>query len=392
MKRKLWLILTGAFVVAIILCLFLSRTMIYAKIPRVEAGTFAEGSLRKTYTINGTYLALDAQNVSIASDYVYSAVVQEACVQAGEMVKEDQVLYRCKPSAEILDEMKNAKAALDEARLQLVQEQGDEELYAAYMEYIELEDAKYTAPADEPIDTMLAEAKEKLAVMVGDEDSQKQLEQLRKRIRRLEQSEELYLQIQSIVQEMEEVKAPISGLLVSMSFQNGDVLHTGDICAVISDAEEMTADFPLTGEQAAFYMSRLSLEDCRVRVGNATVSVQEPQLITTGAKPCLRCTAPYNNALYGINAVLELEFLTVGGILLPRSAVETVSERTVAFYIISQREGFFGKEHYVQRKEAVLLDWDADHVMIRTDMSLGTTLVLASSQPLADECTVLVIN
>ena len=91
---------------------------------------------------------------------------------------------------------------------------------------------------------------------------------------------------------------------------------------------------------------------------------------------------------------MELELLTLAGTLLPRNALHTDAEqsRQVSFYVTEQRSGFFGMETIVKRKTATLLDWDAEYVMVLTDLPLVTPVVVSASAELYDDCVVLVTD
>ena len=103
-------------------------------------------------------------------------------------------------------------------------------------------------------------------------------------------------------------------------------------------------------------------------------------------------TAPFDSALYGASATMELELLTAEGVLLPRSAVCGEQGRQVTFYVLEQRDGFFGAETVARQRTAALLYWDGENAMVVTDLPLATAVIVGTSGELADGCAVLVTD
>ncbi|MGN1250054.1 MAG: hypothetical protein ACI4XW_08220 [Candidatus Spyradocola sp.] len=392
MKKKLLAALLCAFFALAAVCLFCSRSWLLSGTPRVQTQPFGYGSLHKKYSLSGTYRAQDAAEVIVEATDEFTAVVQEVCVTPGQRVQAGDVLYRCAVSPELEQRLASAKEALDTARLALMQEERDEVLYAAYARYIAAEDAALLAPEDEQTQKAVREAREALSALTDTRERQAQLNALRSRSEKLRRCEENYLALKAARDGLSVVRAPRDGIVAEVRLEAGDALRTGVCCAVVAGGEELAAQFPVTQEQAAFFSNRAGIGACRIRIGNALVQAREPELVMRGGQGCLQVTAPFDSALYGANATMEVELLTAEGVLLPRSAVCGEQGRQVTFYVLEQRNGFFGTEIIAQLKTAVLLDWDEDNTMVLTDLPLVTPVIVSASGDLTDGCTVLVTD
>ena len=392
MKKKLLAALLCAFFALAAVCLFCSRSWLLSGTPRVQTQPFGYGSLHKRYSLSGTYRAQDAAEVIVEASDEFAAVVREVCVTPGQRVQAGDVLYRCAVSPELEQRLASAKEALDTARLALAQEERDEALYAAYARYIAAEDAALLSPEDEQTQKEVREAKEALSALTDTREKQAQLSALRSRSDALRRCEENYLALQAVRDGLSVVRAPRDGVVAEVRLEAGDALRTGVCCAVVAGGEELAAQFPVTQEQAAFFANRAGIGACRVRIGNALVQAREPELIARGGQSCLQVTAPFDSALYGASATMELELLTAEGVLLPRSAVCGEQGRQVTFYVLEQRDGFFGAETVARQRTAALLDWDGEHAMVVTDLPLATAVIVGTSGELADGCAVLVTD
>lgn len=392
MKKKLLAALLCAFFALAAVCLFCSRSWLLSGTPRVQTQPFGYGSLHKKYSLSGTYRAQDAAEVIVEATDEFAAVVQEVCVTVGQRVQAGDVLYRCAVSPELEQRLASAKEALDTARLALVQEERDEALLAAYARYIAAEDAALLSPEDEQTQKEVREAKEALSALTDTREKQAQLSALRSRSDALRRCEENYLALQAVCDGLSVVRAPRGGVVAEVRLEAGDALRTGVCCAVVAGGEELAAQFPVTQEQAAFFANRARIGACRIRIGNALVQAREPELIARGGQSCLQVTAPFDSALYGSSATMELELLTAEGVLLPRGAVCGEQGRQVTFYVLEQRDGFFGTETVARQRTAALLDWDGENAMVVTDLPLATAVIVGTSGELADGCAVLVTD
>lgn len=392
MKKKVLAALLCVFFALAALCLFLSRSWIYSDTPRVQTQPFAYASLHKRYSLSGTYRAQDAAEVIVESAEEFTAVVQEVCVTPGQRVQAGDALYRCAVSPELEQRLASAKEALDTARLALVQEERDEALLAAYARYIAAEDAALLSPEDEQSQKEVREAKEALSALTDTREKQAQLSALRSRSEKLRKCEENYLALRAVRDGLSVVRAPRDGVVAEVRLEAGDAMRTGVCCAVVAGGEELAAQFSVTQEQAAFFANRAGIGACRIRIGNALVQAREPELTARGGQSCLQVTAPYDSALYGSSATMELELLTAEGVLLPRSAVCGEQGRQVTFYVLEQRDGFFGTETVAKQRTAALLDWDGENAMVVTDLPLATAVIVGTSGELADGCAVLVTD
>ena len=391
-KKKLLTALLCLFFALVVVCLFLSRSWLLSGTPRVQTQPFGYGGLHKKYSLSGAYRAQDAAEVVVEAADEFTAVVQEVCATSGQRVRAGDVLYRCAVSAELEQEVVRAKDALDTARLELLQEKQDEALYAAYARYIAAEDAALLSPGDEQTQKAVREAREALSALTDTRERQAQLNALRSRSEKVRRCEENYLALLAVREGLAAVRAPQDGIVAKVGLETGDTLRTGVCCAVVAGGEELAVQFPVTQEQAAFFSNRAGIGACRIRIGNALVQAREPELIMRGGQGCLQVTTPFDSALYGANATMELELLTAEGVLLPRSAVCGEQSRQVTFYALEQRNGFFGTELIAKLKTAVLLDWDEDNAMVLTDLPLVTPVIVSASGDLTDGCTVLVTD
>lgn len=394
MKKKLLTALLCVFFALAALCLFLSRSWINSDTPRVQTQSFEQGALHKRYSLKGEYRAQGAAEVVVNAQDAFTATVQEVCATPGQRVQAGDALYRCAVHSELKQRLGEKKEALDAARLELVQGEQDETLLTAYERYIAAEDAAMLSPEDEQAQRAAQQAKEDLTALTDTRERQAQLKSLRSRTERLRRCEEDYLELTEVCDSLAVVRAPQDGVVAELRLEAGDPLRTGVCCAVVASSDELAAQFPVTQEQATFFANRAGISACRIRIGNAMIQAREPELVMVGTQSCLQVTTPFNGALYGANAVMELELLTLAGTLLPRNALHTDAEqsRQVSFYVTEQRSGFFGMETIVKRKTATLLDWDAEYVMVLTDLPLVTPVVVSASAELYDDCVVLVTD
>ena len=391
-NKKLLTALLCLFFALVVVCLFLSRSWLYSGTPRVQTEPFGHGSLHKKYSLSGTYQALDAEYVIVEASDDFTAVVQQVCVTPGQRVQAGDMLYRCAVSLELEQQLSSAKYALDAARLELLQEKRDEELLTAVERYIDAQDTAMRLPGDADAQQEAESAREELAALADTRDRQMQLSSLRSRSEKVRRCEENYLALLAVREGLAAVRAPQDGIVAKVGLEAGDTLRTGVCCAVVAGGEELAVQFPVTQEQAAFFSNRAGIGACRIRIGNALVQAREPELIMRGGQGCLQVTTPFDSALYGANATMELELLTAEGVLLPRSAVCGEQSRQVTFYALEQRNGFFGTELIAKLKTAVLLDWDEDNAMVLTDLPLVTPVIVSASGDLTDGCTVLVTD
>lgn len=389
-RKKVLGILLAVYAVLIVVCFLFSRSLLYSDTPRVTVGAFSYGNLHKRYTLQGSYQAEFSTPVVIDPERQYEAIVTEVCATPGSSVGEGDVLYKCRVSPALQEDLHKAKQALDTARLELLEAQWDDSLYAAYVRYIAAEDACLAEAEDPQLQESVAQAQAELLSLADTKQKQAQLDTLRRTYSTLSAREDEYLTLTRLCDALETVRAPSAGFLISLPLYPDDVLRTDRACAVLSQSDLLIAQFPLTQEQAAFYLSNEGVVSSQVRIGNATISASVPTLISTGEKPCLQLATPYSSALYHANVTLEIDLLTAEGMLLPRTAVHRIDGRQASFFAIDYREGFFGREAFVVEEQASLLDWDDEYVMLKTERAVGSAVVVESTQDLSDRCTVLI--
>ena len=131
---KKWIaLLLGLVLAAAGICLFLSRTWMWADVPRVVSGTLSTGSVTKRFSLNAGLEAEAGVDVVPDERLDASLIVQEVCVRVGDAVEAGQTLLRCRPSAALTEELATAEQALERARLSALEARaGTEEVYAAY--------------------------------------------------------------------------------------------------------------------------------------------------------------------------------------------------------------------------------------------------------------------
>ena len=90
---KKWIaLLLGLVLAAAGICLFLSRTWMWADVPRVVAGTLSTGSVTKRFSLNAELEAEAGVDVVPDERLDASLIVQEVCVRVGDAVEAGQTL------------------------------------------------------------------------------------------------------------------------------------------------------------------------------------------------------------------------------------------------------------------------------------------------------------
>ena len=113
---KKWIaLLLGLVLAAAGICLFLSRTWMWADVPRVVSGTLSTGSVTKRFSLNAELEAEAGVDVVPDERLDASLIVQEVCVRVGDAVEAGQTLLRCRPSAALTEELATAKQALEQS-------------------------------------------------------------------------------------------------------------------------------------------------------------------------------------------------------------------------------------------------------------------------------------
>lgn len=387
-RKKVLGILLAVYAVLIVVCFLFSRSLLYSDTPRVTVAPFPMATCisairSRAATRRVLHPGGDRPRKTIRSHRHGGLRDPRSSVGEGD------VLYKCRVSPALQEDLHKAKQALDTARLELLKTQWDDSLYAAYVRYIAAEDACLAEAEDPQLQESVAQARAELLSLADTKQKQAQLDTLRRTYSTLSAREDEYLTLTRLCDALETVRAPSAGFLISLPLYPDDVLRTDRACAVLSQSDLLIAQFPLTQEQAAFYLSNEGVVSSQARIGNATISASVPTLISTGEKPCLQLATPYSSALYHANVTLEIDLLTAEGVLLPRTAVHRIDGRQASFFAIDYREGFFGREAFVVEEQASLLDWDDEYVMLKTERAVSA-VVVESTQDLSDRCTVLI--
>ena len=185
---KKWIaLLLGLVLAAAGICLFLSRTWMWADVPRVVAGTLSTGSVTKRFSLNAELEAEAGVDVVPDERLDASLIVQEVCVRVGDAVEAGQTLLRCRPSAALTEELAAAEQALERARLSALEVRaGTEEVYAAYKSWEAAADAALQTPADAALAAQEARARAELDAASASADARARLSARLTAERRLE--------------------------------------------------------------------------------------------------------------------------------------------------------------------------------------------------------------
>ncbi len=387
MKKPLCLCLLTVFLLSAAVCLFLGRSWALAGLPQVKTGSFQKGSIVKRFTLSGSVRADEETLVVLEADSRYSARVEQLCVSVGESVEEGQELMRLSPCRELTNDLASARRSLEDARYALLQEE-DEELYLAYEAWTQAEDACLAAPEDERLRENCRAKKAALEKLCEGDGSQGKLDRLREKHRRLKAYEESVLHLQGLYDALSSVRAPRAGTVLMLAGRVGEEFSLTQPAAKIVSEEEVRLSFPLTAEQAAYYQMAEGVARCDLRLGAARFPIEPPMLCAEGGKQSLQAAAPGGPLFYGAGAVLELEFSSGSGYVLPRSAVSVGEDGLARYYVLQQRQGFFGTEDYAAEREAVWLDYDEENVLL-SDAATMETAIIETNAPLNDEGRVL---
>lgn len=168
MKRWVAFLLALVLVAAAV-CLFLSRTWMWADVPRVVAGTLNTGPVIKRFSLPAQLEATDGVYVVPDRNLSYSLIVEEVCVRVGEAVAAGQVLLRCASGKELMQALRAAEQTMERACLSALQaRQGTEASYEAYLAWEMASNAVLQNPLDAALAAQEAAARaalEKACVM-----------------------------------------------------------------------------------------------------------------------------------------------------------------------------------------------------------------------------------
>lgn len=392
MKKWGIISLTG-FVLLLLVCLFLSRTWIYAAVPRVRADVLAEGSVEKRIVVTSN-LVPDGGMEYIPHDQLnYEYTVKEVCASVGDEVQQGDVLLICEPGQALIDDLAQAERTVENARLSLLGE--DEEIQRCYALYRAYNDAINEERDNPNQPSRVKEARNQLESALRHEGIQDALTTYIQKQERLERDEQRYAELTALCERVREIVAPQDGVLSSLSGQVGESLFTTEPAVVVVRSSTLQGMFPITQEQAAYFQTAQIVSTCNLRVGGATLATPKPKLIANKGRPCLFVT--YNGSLsfQTMSCTLEVSLLCGQGMLLPRTAIaDTQAQKgSVALFILTQKDGFWGKEDYIKRIEVDVLDYDEEHLLLRPgSIGTGERVVVEYDRPLADAQQVLVVK
>lgn len=384
---KKWIaLLLGLVLAAAGICLFLSRTWMWADVPRVVSGTLSTGSVTKRFSLNAELEAEAGVDVVPDERLDASLIVQEVCVRVGDAVEAGQTLLRCRPSAALTEELATAEQALERARLSALEARaGTEEVYAAYK--------SWEAAADAALAAQEARARAELDAASASADARARLSARLTAERRLEAAQEEWTALQALTERAQALTAPQDGVVVYLAGAAGDEIRADETAATLSASPTLLVCAPATAEEAAYFATAQSLLRADVRIGQVSVPAGEPFAAARGGQPLLCAPVRIPGAGVGTACTLELELTSGDGMLLPRTAVDALREGTVTFFVIEERSGFFGPESFAVRVEAEALDWDEENVLVVVeDVSTHDPIIVESSAPLAEGMQVLLVE
>ena len=386
---KKWIaLLLGLVLAAAGICLFLSRTWMWADVPRVVSGTLSTGSVTKRFSLNAELEAEAGVDVVPDERLDASLIVQEVCVRVGDAVEAGQTLLRCRPSAALTEELATAEQALERARLSALEARaGTEEVYAAYKSWEAAADAALQTPADAALAAQEARARAELDAASASADARARLSARLTAERRLEAAQE------ALMERAQALTAPQDGVVVYLAGAVGDEIRADETAATLSASPTLLVCAPATAEEAAYFATAQSLLRADVRIGQVSVPAGEPFAAARGGQPLLCAPVRIPGAGVGTACTLELELTSGDGMLLPRTAVDALREGIVTFFVIEERSGFFGPESFAVRVEAEALDWDEENVLVVVeDVSTHDPIIVESSAPLAEGMQVLLVE
>lgn len=392
---KKWIaLLLGLVLAAAGICLFLSRTWMWADVPRVVSGTLSTGSVTKRFSLPAELEAEAGVDVVPDERLDASLIVQEVCVRVGDAVEAGQTLLRCRPSAALTEELATAEQALERARLSALEARaGTEEVYAAYKSWEAAADAALQTPADAALAAQEARARAELDAACASADARARLSARLTAERRLEAAQEEWTALQALTERAQALTAPQDGIVVYLAGAAGDEIRADETAATLSASPTLLVCAPATAEEAAYFATAQSLLRADVRIGQVSVPAGEPFAAARGGQPLLCAPVQIPGAGVGTVCTLELELTSGDGMLLPRTAVDALREGTVTFFVIEERSGFFGPESFAVRVEAEALDWDEENVLVVVeDVSTHDPIIVESSAPLAEGMQVLLVE
>ena len=378
------------------ICLFLSRTWMWADVPRVTLGELSSGAVVKRFSLPAQLQAQDGVDVILDAHLDYALTVEERCAALGDRVEAGQVLLRCAPGAALTEELTAAEQALERARLSALEARpGTEALFAAYADWEAAADAALRAPADEALARREAESLSALEALCAGGDARAALSSRLAAERRLEEAEATCAALRDLTEGAREILAPCDGYVVYLAGAAGEEIAANAPAATLSPEPQLLACAAATAEEAAYFATAQSLSDVSVRVGRVRVSASEPFADTRGAQALLCAPVQLPGAAAGTACTLEMELQSGDGLLLPREAAAVLDESAgkVYFYTLETHQGFFGAEDIARLQEAEALDFDETHILLTgADVSLSEPIVAASSAPLFDGAQVLVVD
>lgn len=191
------------------------------------------------------------------------------------------------------------------------------------------------------------------------------------------------------------IVSEVSGVVTSINVMQGDLVGSGEILAEISDRNsELIAEFALTKNEA----ENVSYGDLTVHYDVTEFSNEKPVAQRASVKAVLNAGIyddSINSFIFQIPLSIDLDenasimdmydadiaitkSTDIYDYTIPISAIIKNKDQSDAVYILSQRDGLFGIEDYVELVEVEIEEKNATTAAIKSQMIFSDTKVVAA--------------
>lgn len=345
-KRKLLIKIGVAFIVILIICTFLSRTIKNIMVPKVEITSAENGNLRRNFNTIGTVNYGENDVIKSQADWK----IDKVYVRPSQNVDEGTVLAQVN--------MEKIKQAQEEKDLEIMNSQYD------------LNSAKAS----------------------GDKD---QIKIKEKEVELLKKEKE---SLMDGLNQNGEIVAPITGRVTTVYCEDNTETVQGDSLFVVSDNRNTyDISFKSSVEQAAYmhngimltvyYNAAQSVETVKSKIVSKQYNTKEGDYdyVVRLEKSAL------NGENLDLGEQVSISYECKGDIatcIIPKECIVNDGSGNNSLYILKSRDGLFGKEYFVQKQTVNILGSDDRDYSIKDIGKDKEKIVLKSSKSLSNNTVV----
>jgi HlyD family secretion protein len=360
LNRRVWLLLGGAALVAI-LCLYYLNSR--RPVPQVTLAHLTRGNLNSWITSNGKVEPVDPHALRAKFDGFVTAVpaVEGHTVRAGEpLVTMDDSDLRAQV------DQQRAQLAAEEDQLKAAQTGGDQKELAELVNEIQVAKASHELLLRQH-EVLVKLVGEKAATQAELEKNEADLVRAKAQVDELEKSKEHFdltnqqdlsrlalvvehsqAEIKNLQEKIDSarVAAPVNGTLYSLPVHRGDFVHTGDLLGEVADLSQVRVrafiDEPELGRLQPNQTVEVTWDAIPERTWTGHTESLPQQVVARGARNVGEVLCAISNEKMSLipNTTVDvrIELAERSNVLLaPRSAVQTDGARRYVYVVDQDR-------------------------------------------------------